>query len=76
MVEWKVRGKKKNFPMYLVLWKGYPPESASWQYPTERKNDGGIPLDMVDEYEAALEAEVELEAEEEAEDDEDTMEEE
>ena len=74
MVEWKVRGKKKDYPMYLVLWKGYPPESASWQYPTERKGDGGIPLEMVDEYEAALEAEAELEAEEEAEDEEDSME--
>ena len=50
--------------MYLVLWKGYPPESASWQYPVERKGDGGIPHEMVDEYEAALEAEAELEAEE------------
>jgi hypothetical protein len=59
--------------MYLVLWKGYRPESASWQYPTERKGDGGIPLSMVDEYEASIEAEAELEAEEaelEAEDDE------
>lgn len=73
MVEWKVRGKKKDFPMYLVLWKGYPPESASWQYPTERKGDGGIPLEMVDEYEAALEAEAELEEEEAAEDAEDAM---
>mmetsp|Transcript_39973 Transcript_39973/g.80082 ORF Transcript_39973/g.80082 Transcript_39973/m.80082 type:complete len:506 (-) Transcript_39973:208-1725(-) len=73
MVEWKVRGKKKDYPMYLVLWKGYPPESASWQYPTERKGDGGIPLEMVDEYEAALEAEAELEAEEDEEDEESSM---
>jgi hypothetical protein len=70
MVAWKVRGKMKDFPMYLVLWKGYSPESTSWQYPIERKGDGCIPHEMVDEYEAALEAEAELEAEEAAEEEE------
>ena len=58
----------KDYPMYLVLWKGWPPECASWQYPKARDQPHGIPRSYVDEYEASLEAEAQLEAEEAAED--------
>ena len=66
----------KDYICYLVLWKGWPPETATWQYPVQRGITGGIPLAAVDEYEASLEAEAQLEAEEEAEDAEDAEEEE
>ena len=59
--------KKKDYPQYLVLWKGYPPECASWQWPAQRGVTGGIPRAFVDEYEAGLEAEAQLDAEEAAE---------
>jgi hypothetical protein len=54
-----------------VLWEGWPPETATWEYPAQRGVKGGIPLGLVDEYEASLEAEAQLEAEEEDDDDED-----
>ena len=64
----------KDFPQYLILWKDFPPECATWQWPVQRGVTGGIPRAVVDEYEASLEAEAQLEAEEaeeDAEDDED-----
>ena len=73
MVPCKVKGKKEpvDYPQFLVLWKGWPPESATWQWPAQRGVKGGIPLDVVAEYEAGIEAEAQLEAEEAAEDEED-----
>ena len=69
---WRVGGsaanpKLKDFPCYLVLWEGYPAEEATWEYPVERGRPGGIPLQVVAEYEAQLDAEEALEAEEDAE---------
>ena len=69
MVAWRVGGtaakpKMKDYPMYLVLWKGWPPELASWQYPKARDQPNGIPRPSVDKYEAHMEAEAQLEAEE------------
>ena len=61
----------KDYASYLVLWEGWPPETATWQYPVQRGSKGGIPHAVVDEYEASLEAEAQLEAEEAAEDAED-----
>jgi len=53
------RGKvRKGTVLYRVLWEGYPPEIATWE------NRRGLPVTMVDAYEAALEAEADLEAEE------------
>ena len=54
----------KDFPQYLILWKDFPPECATWQWPVQRGVTGGIPRAVVDEYEASLEAEAQLEAEE------------
>ena len=59
----------KEFISYKVLWEGFPPEAATWEPESE------IHDDLIDEFEAALEAEAELAAEEEAEDEEDAMEE-
>eukprot|EP00966_Prymnesium_polylepis_P178486 4133829-Prymnesium_polylepis.1 len=50
---------KKGTVLYKVLWKGYPPEIATWE------DESTIHNDFIDEYEACLEAEGELEAEEE-----------
>ena len=57
----------------LAIWKGWPPESATWQWPAQRGIIGGIPRDVVAEYEARLEAEAQLEAEEAEEDEEDEL---
>ena len=77
MVPCKVKGKKEpvDYPQFLVLWKGWPPESATWQWPAQRGVKGGIPHHVVAEYEAGLEAEAQLEAEEAAEDEEESNEE-
>ena len=48
----------KEFIYYKVLWEGFPPEAATWEPESE------IHDDLIDEFEAALEAEAELEAEE------------
>ena len=61
----------KDYVQYLILWKDYPPECASWQWPAQRGIKGGVPRAVVDEWEAGLEAEAQLDAEEAAEDDED-----
>ena len=53
--------RDKEYTYYKVLWKGYPPEIATWEL------ESGIHDDFIDEYEAAIEAEAELEAEEAAE---------
>ena len=58
----------KDYPQYLVLWKGYSPESASWQWPTQRGVTSGIPRTVVDEFEVRLEAEAQLDLEEAASD--------
>ena len=52
---------KAGTVLYKVLWKGYPPEIATWEL------ESAIHDDFIDEYEAAIEAEAELEAEEAAE---------
>ena len=52
------RKRKAEYIYYKVLWKGYPPEIATWE------PEASIHDDFIDEYEAALEAEAELEAEE------------
>ena len=39
-----------------MLWKGYPPEIATWE------EEGSIHDDFIDSYEAGLEAEAELDA--------------
>ena len=59
--------KEKEFTFYFILWKGFPPEVATWE------PEASIHDDFVDAYEAALEAEAELDAEEAAEDAEDDM---
>ena len=41
-----------------MLWKGYPPDTATWEH------HSNIHDDFIDEYEAAVEAEAQLEAEE------------
>ena len=61
--------KEKEFTSYFILWKGFPPEVATWE------PEASIHDDFVDAYEAALEAEAELDAEEAAEDAEDDMDE-
>ena len=61
----------KDYPQFLILWKDFPPECATWQWPVQRGVTGGVPRAMVDEYEATLEAEAQLAAEEAAEDAED-----
>ena len=58
----------KDYVQYLVLWKDFPPECATWQWPVQRGVKGGVPRAMVDEYEVGLEAEAQLAAEEAAED--------
>jgi hypothetical protein len=64
MVEYKIgkSNKTKLYPNYLVLWEGFPPETASWEDKVGGK--GGIPRALVDEYEAAVDAEAVLDAEE------------
>ena len=59
----------KEFIYYKVLWEGFPPEAATWEPESE------IHDDLIDEFEAALEAEAELEAEEEEEEEEEDIEE-
>ena len=69
-----VQAKKfvwKDYAQYLILWKDFPPECATWQWPVQRGIKGGVPRHVVDEYEASLEAEAQLAAEEAAEDAED-----
>ena len=64
IVEGAVPGRqnvKDGTVLYKVLWKGYPPEIATWEEKRE------IHSDFLDEYEADLAAEAELEAEEAAE---------
>ena len=77
MVPCKVKGKNDpvDYPQFLVLWEGWPPESATWQWPAQRGVKDGIPLNLVVEYEAGLEAEAQLEAEEVAEDEDESDEE-
>eukprot|EP00966_Prymnesium_polylepis_P243819 5638864-Prymnesium_polylepis.1 len=48
---------KKGTVLYKVLWKGYPPECATWE------DESGLHDDYIDAYEAELEAEDVLEAE-------------
>ena len=43
---------------YLILWKGYPPDVSTWE-PESQIHD-----DLIDAYEAELDAASELEAEE------------
>ena len=52
----------KDYPQYLILWKDFLPEYASWQWPTQRGIMGGVPRAVVDEWEAGLEAEAQLDA--------------
>ena len=47
-----------------MLWKGYPPEIATWE------EESSIHDDFIDEYEAGLEAEDEEESDGESSDDE------
>ncbi len=54
--------RTKMYPNYLVLWEGFPPETASWE--DKIGGQGGIPRALVDDYEAAAEAEAELDADE------------
>ena len=56
--------KMKDYPQYLILWKDFPPEVATWQWPVGRGVTGGVPRAVIDEYEAGLEAEAQLDAEE------------
>ena len=54
------QGKKKStkeFVFYKVLWDTFPPEAATLE------PESSIHDDLIDEYEAAMEAEAELEAE-------------
>jgi hypothetical protein len=57
---WQGKKTTKEFIYYKVLWEGFPPEFASWE-PADKIHD-----DLIDDYEAAVEAEAVLEAEEEA----------
>ena len=43
--------KMCDYPCYIVLWKDFPTEFASWQYwyPVQRGITGGIPHAGVDE---------------------------
>lgn len=59
---------KAGTVLYKVLWKGYPPEIATWE------EAAGLHDDYIDAYEAELEADSELEAEEEGSEDDDESE--
>ena len=53
------QGKKRvEMTYYLILWKGYPPDVSTWE-PESQIHD-----DLIDAYEAELDAASELEAEE------------
>ena len=52
---------RKGEILYRIVWKGYLPEAATWE-PAQNIHD-----ELLDEYEASLEAEAELDAEEERE---------
>ena len=56
-------GIKAGTVLYKVLWRGYPPEIATWEEVSI------IHDDFIDEYEAGLEAGEELEAAEAADED-------
>ena len=59
------QGKKRvEMTYYLILWKGYPPDVSTWE-PESQIHD-----DLIDAYEAELDAASELEAEEAEEDEE------
>ena len=34
----------KDYPQYLILWKEFPPERATWQWPVQRGVTGGVPV--------------------------------
>ena len=55
---------KAGTVLYKVLWKGYPPEIATWE------EESSIHDDFIDEYEAGLEAEDDEESDGESSDDE------
>ena len=59
------RKRKAEYIYYKVLWKGYPPEVATWEHCS------GVHDDFIDEYEAKVEADAELDEEQRARDQED-----